>query len=379
MTDKVFKVRAPTGEVVEVTAPEDASDEQIVQLAQKKTAHVPIAKPTTEPAEQTQRPTTFLEAMKPEFMGGFGEAVNSIGYKAGGAATDVAAKVLPPSAAAGVGYVANVAAQAVPTLLGGLGGKAVEPAAQSAARGLMHSALKPSAKAQDTGKAAKAIETMLKDGVNVSEGGIAKLRGHISDLSKEVAAHIAASPNVINKNAAAQELQLALNKFERTATPQGNIKTITDAWTDFINHPLMQGSNAIPVKLAQEIKQGTQYLARNSYGELKGAEIEAQKMLARGLRKEIERVVPEVAKLNAKESELINAKLLAEARIFGEKNKDPGGMVWLANNPAQALGWLAARSSWLKSVLARGLYKGAPSSGAAAGAAYGANIVGAEE
>ena len=378
MTDRVFKVRAPTGELVEVTAPEEASDEQIVQLAQKQTA--PTKQATSAPKEEvTPKGTGFLENLKPEFLGGFSDAVTSIGNKAGGAVTDKLAPHVPPEVAAGAGYVANVAAQTVPTLMGGLGGKAVEPIAQSGARKLMHGALKPSAKAQDTGKAAKAIETMLKEGINVSEGGVAKLRGHISDLSKEVASHIAASPNVVNKNAAAQELQLALNKFERTATPQANIRTITDAWTDFINHPLLQGSNAIPVKLAQEIKQGTQYLARNSYGELKGAEIEAQKMLARGLRKEIERVVPEVAKLNAKESELINAKILAEARIFGEKNKDPGGMVWLANNPAQALGWLASRSSWLKSVLARGLYKGAPSAGAAAGGAYGANVVGADE
>jgi hypothetical protein len=362
-----YKVKDPTGAIIEVEGPEGATDEQIIQLAQKQ----PAPKPSSTVAEEAVTPkgTGFLENLKPDW-GEASEATEKLGYRLGGKVTDATGS---PAA----GYATNVAAQAGATLLGTLGGSAAQPAAQGAGKWLMGNALKPSVKANETGKAARAIDTMLKEGISVSEGGIAKLKSHIDELGKEVAAHIASNPGTVNKNAVLQELQLLANKVERRmANPQESIKAIETAWNRFVQHPLLSGTNVVPVGLAQEMKQGTQAIAKNAYGEMKGAEMESQKALARGLRKEIERVVPEVAKLNAKESDLINAKLLAEVRLFGEKNQNPGGsaLLFANNNPAQALGWMAARSSFLKSLLARGLYKGAPTAGAAAGGSFGAEM-----
>lgn len=378
MTDRIYRVRDPTGELREVTAPEDATDEQIISRAKQTKPHT-SAKETV--VSSPKEPKTFLQQLMPEMVTGeFGEAVEKLGYRAGGAVTDAATKVLPPEGAAAAGYAANVAAQTLPMMVGGFGGKAVEPVGQAAGRSLMQSALKPSAKNLLNGKAARAIDTMLKEGINVSEGGLVKLQRQIAGLSDEVAQVIAVSPATVDKNAAATSLQLALNKFSKQVNPSSDLKAIESAWTEFLSHPLLAGQAKMPVQLAQELKQGThKVLGNKAYGELKGAEIEAQKLLAKGLRQEIEKAVPEVAKLNAKESELLNAKLMTEIRVLGEKNKDPGGMVWLAHHPSTAMAWLASRSALIKSLLARGAYGGPITTGRIAGAAYGANVLGAEE
>jgi hypothetical protein len=86
------------------------------------------------------------------------------------------------------------------------------------------------------------------------------------------------------------------------------------------------------------------------------ADLEAQKGLARGLKEEIAQAVPSVAPLNAKQAELINALQVAERRALMQGNNNVGGLAWIAHDPIAAAGFMADKSAWIKSLVARGLY-----------------------
>jgi len=88
------------------------------------------------------------------------------------------------------------------------------------------------------------------------------------------------------------------------------------------------------------------------------AETEAQKSIARGLKDEIADAVPEVAPLNARESDLLNALKVSERRALIEINKNPMGLSLLASNPATWAAFMADRSAGFKAIVARMLYSG---------------------
>jgi hypothetical protein len=380
----VYKVRDPSGQVREIEGPEGATDEQIIEQAQKLFAP---EQPAHKFATETQKPKTFWNEFVSDLVPGKGivegnKALERLGYRAGGVVTDVASKALPPEAAAGLGYAANVALQAVPMFLGGSAGAKTAPVMEGQAAKMMQSALKPAKTELLNGKAAEAIKTMLDEGFVVTQGSVERMRKLVGVLDDEVKAAIKASPAVVNKNQAATSMQLAVDKFSRQVNPKSDLGTIYKAWNEFLSHPLLTGKADMPVQLAQELKTGTyKALGTKSYGELKGAEIEAQKMLAHGLREEISKVVPSVAKLNEREGKVINAMLMNEARVLVNNNRDPGGLAYLVNNPQVALGYLAARSSAIKSLLAQGMYHGAKQAktvGQVAGATYGSHVIGEE-
>lgn len=289
-----------------------------------------------------------------------GKLLDRAAYEGGGRVTDAAAKVgMSPNVAAGAGYAANVGLQALPMLLGGEVAKGVSPAFQAEGKRMMQSALKPTLETLRTGKAGKAIDTMLEEGVNVTAGGVDKLQNKITGLNQQIAQLIQNSPATVDKAKVASTLQDALTKFEKQVTPMSDLAAIEKAWQEFLNHPLLVGKQDIPVKLAQELKQGTyRSLGDKAYGELKGADIEAQKTLARGLKEEIAKAVPQVQPLNAEESKLLNALNVAERRVLMDANKNPAGLGWLTMNPAKFVGFMADRSPLFKSLIARMLYSG---------------------
>jgi hypothetical protein len=299
------------------------------------------------------------------------KGLDGIAYEAGGAATDLAAKALPPEAAAAVGVAANMGVNSLPTAIGGAAGKVAGKGVEGTSRWLMQSALKPSSSAIAKGDAARAIDVMLKEGVNVTPGGAAQLRGMIDDLSRQVAQKIAESPAAtVDKGHAARELYGTLNKFKSQVNPGADTQAIIKVWDEF--NDLV--TSKIPVLEAQNLKQGTYRVLAKKYGQMGSAETEAQKALARGLRKGIEEAVPAVKNLNSKESELLDALLLAERRIGSAANRDVAGMVPLANSPEMMAAMAADRSPILKSIAARMLYQArklAPAGGAYAGAQYG--------
>lgn len=287
-----------------------------------------------------------------------------------------------------------------------LGAKAAAPGTQSAlkgtARSWMSSALKPNQYELRTGKGPRAVDTLLNEGINVSRGGVDTLRGAIDDLNSQIADKISSSTATIDKARVTAPIDEAIGKFTEQVNPNADVSALTRARNEFLNHPSLpsvtpartvqspvldsrgvpftteipaSGTNAVPVQTAQELKQGTyRALGNKAYGELKGAEIEGQKALARGLKDEIADAVPEVRPLNAKESELLNALPIVERRVLMEANKNPGGLAWLAKNPAAWAAFIADRSAPFKSIVARMLNT---ASEAVPGAAEAAPAIGA--
>lgn len=317
-------------------------------------------------------------------LGKAGPALDKLAYGSGGAVTDFASKFLPPEASGALGYATNVGVQAVPAFLGGsTATRVAAPIIEGGARQLMQSALKPSVEALEKGNAARAITTLLDEGVNVTPGGVAKLRSQIDVLNNEIAQQIASSGAVVDKAHVAGRLQDLINKFRLQVNPQSDINTIRKAWAEFLTHPMLQGTLNMPVQLAQQMKQGTyRALGSKPYGELGGAEIEAQKALARGLKEEIAAAIPGIERLNAQESQMLNALELTARRVLVDANKNPMGLGWLASNPGSWLGFAADRSPLVKSLLARLMHSSSSvvprTAGTAAGAIAGSQMGDAE-
>ncbi|HEX3161130.1 MAG TPA: hypothetical protein VHQ92_01005 [Pseudolabrys sp.] len=272
-----------------------------------------------------------------------------------------AEKIAAPPATSGplqsaLGYGVHEAVNQLPMLAGLKAPVAASAAAEgmnALARETMQSALKPPLKALETGKAGQAIDTMLDQGINVTRGGAEKLNARIEVINDAIKDYINNSPAIIDKAAVANRLNGLVAKFQKQVTPLSDVAAIQKAYDEFINHPLLSG-DTIPVQTAQAIKQGTyKALGNKSYGELKGADIEAQKGLARGLKDEIASAVPAVRPLNAEESQLLNALSLVERRVLISANKNPMGLGLLTTNPVHFLGFMADRSELFKSLVAR--------------------------
>lgn len=314
-----------------------------------------------------------------EAMKTIGSAIDRTAYGAGGWVTDKATDMgASPEVAGGLGYATNVGVQAIPVVLGGMGAKKVgEPLVESVAKGTMQSALKPNAQAIVSGDASKAIDTLLREGANVSTGGAAKMRVLVDKLNSEVAAQIAASPAVVDKSHAMSEVYKVLQKFKQQVNPGADTQAILKSWDEF--NKLRAAT--IPVAESQALKQGTYRILADKYakGGIPAVENEAatqaQMAMARGERIGIEQAIPGIEKLNKREADLINALELVERRAGVAGNRDIAGIAWLAQNPAAMTAFLADRSPAFKSIIARMLYANKGTLPTAAGA----GLVGAYE
>jgi hypothetical protein len=201
---------------------------------------------------------------------------------------------------------------------------------------------------------------MLQQGYSPTKGGVEQMQAEIARLNDEIAKSIAGSPATIEKQKVVDRMQGLLDKFKMQVTPTADVNAIKAAGDEFINHPMAPSPvTNIPVQLAQDMKQGTyRALGAKSYGEQKGASTEAQKALARGLKEEISAAVPEVAPMNALESELLNAKKIAAHRVAMDANKNPLGLGALISQPWMLPLWMWDRSPAAKAATARMLYSG---------------------
>lgn len=305
----------------------------------------------------------------------WGSGQHHLSYKAGEKVADFATNAgASPEVAAGAGYGANVLTGAVPAFLGAAGASS---AVQNTGRGLMQSAVKPILPDQQSGDAARGIETLLKHGYNPTKGGVEALQQRISQLGDEVTQALSSSTATINKNAVADRLRSAVDKFKSQVNPKADLEAIQNAWTEFLAHPDLAGKLDMPVQLAQKLKQGTYAILGNKpYGELSGAATESQKQLARGLKEEVSAAVPGVEKANTLQGDLINAKDIAQRRALMEGNKNPVSLPTslgvVAHDPMATLGLWANTSAYAKSLAARMLYSGSHAPGGAAGTALGA-------
>ena len=71
------------------------------------------------------------------------------------------------------------------------------------------------------------------------------------------------------------------------------------------------------------MKQGTYQQLRGKYGELGSAATESQKALASGLKEELANAYPELSKLNATDSRLIDLNDALEKAVLRSGNREP--------------------------------------------------------
>jgi hypothetical protein len=355
-----------------------AKDADIFEDLKSAPAAPEVKAPPPEPPKRQRSYPGDAGAMlsASDLVGVFNDIMERIAYSGGGKVTDV-------TGSPGLGYAANVGMQAIPAMLGGAGtAKTAAPALRSAAEWVMGSALKPSAAFRASGfhgapsKANRAISTMLDEGINVSEGGVAKLQGKVSEGKANIDALIAGSNATVDKQAVASRLQDVTKRFENQPRPEPDVAKIEDAYTEFLQGRL---PNQIPVAQAQAVKEGGGGLLKKKYGQLSEVDTEIDKALVRGLKEEIAKVVPGIDKLNAHERDLLNALLLVDRRAGIAGNQNLAGLSLLANNPAAATAFMLDRSSVFKSVVARLInanQRTVPfTAGALGGGAYGAGVL----
>jgi len=266
---------------------------------------------------------------------------------AGGAATGGASAALLNPEEAGTGAMIGGALPIAGAALRGAG-NLISP------ERLMQSALKPTLAQQQSGEAKAAIDTLLKYGINATQGGADKLKTMVQGVDQEISDLIAGSGKTVSKAKVLSALDDVKSRFTNQVSPTSDLSAIQNVADDFAQHPLIAAGD-IPVELAQKMKQGTYKVLDKKYGQIGSAETEAQKGLARGLKEQIAEVVPEVSPLNAKQSELIKALKVTSRRAAMDDNRNPIGIAGLSTSPSQFAAMLADRSALLKSLAARGI------------------------
>jgi hypothetical protein len=238
-----------------------------------------------------------------------------------------------------------------PMLLGGPAVNATAPVLEAGAQRMMRSALKPPIGTPQAQRVATdTVNTLLDEGINVSRGGVQTMTDRVNALNNSITNLIQNSPAVINRDLVASRLHDVVDKFSKQVNPASDLKSIQGAWDEFTK----TWGQQIPVVLAQELKQGTYRTLSGKYqGELRSADIEAQKALARGLKEEIANAVPEVRVLNAEESRYLNALPLVERRVLQDANKNPIGLGIISTSPTHLAAWMADKSALFKSLVAR--------------------------
>lgn len=216
----------------------------------------------------------------------------------------------------------------------------------------MKSALKPSTGA-DPKEVKLVIETMLSKGINVSNSGAEKLQNMIRSVSQEVDSMVNQSTGTVSKQDVIKALDRSVKKFSVQANPVSDLEALKNVRNEFDN----VWPDQIPVPVAHQMKKGT-YSAINSrnYGETKGAAIEGQKDLARGLKEGVENLVPGVKSKNQDLQGMMTAADFLNRAAGRETNKDLLGLALLGPSLPQLAGATLDRNALFKSLLARGMH-----------------------
>ena len=304
-------------------------------------------------------------------MGDIHRARNNFIYETGGRVTDLTGS---PALGAAANVATDIATDPL-TYAGFAMGKALEPAAKAGGKSVMWSALKPNKAARMNGDAAKAVQTLLDEGVNVTKGGVENLTSRIDVLDDALDQAIKSSSASMQKTDALKGLKSVLAEYRNGTMAAESLDDIRRVARNLIEHPLLRGKSDMTVQMAQAMKrQNYKELGDAAYsvGLKPSAERDALKAVTRNLKEGIERLTPEAGAINAEMSPLINARDLAQDRVLVAANNNPLGLSVL--NQKTAILSLMDRSELAKSLLARFLYSGVAPAAAPVGAATGGGI-----
>lgn len=284
-----------------------------------------------------------------------------------GAAADVVRNLVTQPAATvrgfeqGAGEGADAAAKQALTQAGAQGiGEAALAGAKGAAPWLMQSALKPGVAVLKEYRttAPAVVQTLLDNGVSVTEAGVAKLQRLLGATNDAIRDAVQSASGTIQKNSVIARVLPTAAKLAQQVNPTADLQAVGDTVSEFANHPVFKGPT-LSVPEAQAMKVGTYQQIGKKYGQVSSAAIETQKALARGLKEDIAAEVPGLAGLNATDSELMAALDATGRRVALSGNKDPVGFAWVAAHPTTFLAALLDRNPAVKSLIARGLWNSA--------------------
>lgn len=225
--------------------------------------------------------------------------------------------------AGGVGTTLGTAAPLVAPEAKLTAGKTIRAMMPNAEK-LYTGALKPSTTLSTAERSAIA-QTGLKNEIPVSPAGAEKISSLIDDLNAKIKGTIGSDPNKpINPAQAVKDIGQVKQKFATQVNPIADLAAIDASKKEFLDQFRTGRGKAVSnmtAEQAQAMKQGTYaQLKGKAYGELKGATIEAQKALARGLKEELAKAFPELSSLNAAESKLFNLQPEIERAIGRQAN-----------------------------------------------------------
>jgi len=213
------------------------------------------------------------------------------------------------------------------------------------------SALKPSTTLSQ-GERAAVVKTGLEQEIPISKGGLEKLGEKIETLNQSIKDEIAADPNrPIDPSKVATRADQAKARFSQQVNKGTDLNAIEASKQQFLD----ENPGSMGAADAQAMKQGTYRVLKGKFGEQGSASVEAQKALARGLKEEIASQFPEISKLNADESRLLDLQPVLERAVNRISNHQAIGIgTPVAGAAAKAVtgsGGVAAVASVLKGVL----------------------------
>ena len=276
----------------------------------------------------------------------------------------------PPEIAGALGAFSDTLVNALPMVGGGGAGAKAAPLVESAAAGLMKRAMGAQRADLISGKAARTVDTMFREGANPTMGGAEKLQALVKNEHDKVTGIIRNSDEVVPADIS-QGLKRLEDKFRNRPNADQIKNDISAVEKQFNEHKLVNGQPVLPVQIAHDLKGGYQdTIGDKGYGELKNATTEAEKTIARLMRERVAKVEPSAAEALAKESDLINAiKVIQRSKGYLSGNKNLIGLGML--HPSTLPLWLLDRSSAGTGLLARMLHHNAAGIGEAAGAVTG--------
>jgi len=200
---------------------------------------------------------------------------------------------------------------------------------------LYQGALKPSTALKQS-QVKERVQTGIREGVEVSEKGLGKLRNTVDSINTEIDGMIANATEqggTVSKSALTDALLKMRN--EKTASNLVGYRdykdTIDKVIAEIGEHP---SGELMSVGQAQEFKKNIYGLIRKSYENAKklGAQTmdpvtnQAYKKVASTLRQEIETAVPEIRMLNNRERQLLNLQDSLERAVGRINNWDLIGL-----------------------------------------------------
>lgn len=232
----------------------------------------------------------------------------------------------PTEAAAQIGL--EGAFNAAADLLGLGTTKLVQKGASAVYRGY----LKPSLSQKNVRKAAQVVTTAIREMLPISETGVARGQALVSMINSQVndALRQATKTGVVDLHGIAENVRrFARRVYGKPGTPPANFDAVMAVADEIDRHPsLGLPSGAQPSRVdvspaqANQVKQSLDRAIGDNFGVEGKAATEGRKVGRNAARRAIENVVPEIAPLNKREAEIIDALKAVTQASGRESNRN---------------------------------------------------------